>query len=115
MYQLIEGEPGIETRALRALSGLKATDQKKAYDQAITDLQSTMNIVISGVKARFNEAGDYNGWNSTSFETLNYWTANNQVDPIVINVIEAKEKLQDWLKPRCSQEANQYLRKLFSL
>lgn len=115
LYQLIEAEPGIETRALRARSGLKATDQKKEYNQAINDLQATMDIVISGVKERSNYAGDINGWNSTSFETSNYWMTNNQVDTSEIDVTEAKVKLQEWLKPRCSQEANEYLRKLFSL
>jgi hypothetical protein len=115
LYQLIEAEPGIETRALRSQSGLKAADHKKEYDQAITDLQATMDIVISGVKERFNDAGDKNGWNSTSFETSSYWMTNNHVHANGIDITEAKDKLQIWLEIRCSPEAFAYLRKVFSL
>jgi hypothetical protein len=115
LYQFIENEPGIETRALRAVSGLKATEHKKEYDQAITDLQASMNIVISGVHERFNDNGDKNGWNSTSFETITNWMKTNGLQTDVFNKRDAQEKLQEWLQTKCSPEAMQYLSKVFSL
>jgi hypothetical protein len=115
LQQLIEENPGIETRTLRAQSDLKATDQKKQYDQAITDLQGSMDIVISGVKQRFNDNGDKNGWNSTSFETANHWMTNNHIDINLDDPETAKEKLQAWLQPRCNPEALNYIRKLLGI
>jgi hypothetical protein len=113
--QLIEENPGIETRALRAQSGLKATEQKKQYDQAITDLQASMDIVISGVKQRFNDNGDKNGWNSTSYETANHWMTNNKLDVILDEPEAAKQKLQAWLQPRSNPEALNYIRKMLGI
>jgi hypothetical protein len=115
LYQLIENEPGIETRALRAASGLKATEHKKEYDQAITDLQASMDIVISGVHERFNDAGDKNGWNSTSFESIKNWMKTNGLQTDVLNKKEAQENLQHWIQARYSPEAVQFLSKVFSL
>ncbi len=100
LQQLIEEHPGIETRALRSQSDLKATDQKKQYDQAITELQASMDIVISGVKQRFNDNGDKNGWKSTSFETANHWMTNNHIDIHLDDPEAAKEKLLAWLRAR---------------
>lgn len=113
--QLIEDNPGIDTRALRVQCGLKATDQKKRYDQAITDLQSSMDIVIPGVKQRFNDNGDKNGWNSTSYETATHWMTNNNMTTQLDDVELAKEKLQEWLQPRCNPEAMNFIRKLLGI
>ncbi|MFC5467503.1 hypothetical protein ACFPPD_02155 [Cohnella suwonensis] len=55
LNQLIAENLGIETRALRKLANLQASDHKKDYDQAINELQASMDIVISGVKQRLNE------------------------------------------------------------
>jgi hypothetical protein len=114
LYSWIENDPGIETRALRAQSGLKATELKKQYDQAITDLQSSMDIVISGVRERFNNNGDKNGWNSTSFETMNHWMKHNNLDVDPIEMQEAKQYLKQWLSSRCNPEAMKFLGKIFS-
>lgn len=115
LQQLIEANPGIETRALRKLSGLDATEHKKTYDQAITELQAGMDIVISGVRQRLNDNGDKNGWNSTSFETLDHWMSSNQIDSTPIDVNEARRQLQAWLQPRCNPEAMKMFNKLLGL
>jgi hypothetical protein len=74
-----------------------------------------MNIVISGVHERFNDNGDKNGWNSTSFETITNWMKTNGLQTDVLNKRDAQEKLQEWLQTKCSPEAMQYLSKVFSL
>lgn len=115
LQRLIEANPGIETRALRKLSGLDATEHKKTYDQAITELQAGMDIVISGVKQRLNESGDKNGWNSTSFETIDHWMTTNRIGSNPIDITEAKRQIQSWLQPRCSSEAMNMFNKLLGL
>ncbi|MFC5528261.1 hypothetical protein [Cohnella yongneupensis] len=115
LQALIEVNPGIETRALRKLSGLDATEHKKAYDQAITELQAGMDIVISGVKQRLNDNGDKNGWNSTSFESADHWLTANQIDTNPIDVNEAKRFVHDWLQPICNADALKMFNKLLGL
>jgi hypothetical protein len=115
LQQLIEANPGIETRDLRKLSGLDGADHKKTYDQAITELQAGMDIVISGVKQRLNNNGDKNGWNSTSFETAEHWLSTNQIDTNPIDVNDAKQQIQNWLQPRCNPEAIKWFSKLLGL
>jgi len=112
LYQLIEENPGIETRALRKLSGLAATEQKKSYDQAITELQASMDIVISGVKQRLNENGDKNGWNSTSFETAEHWMNTHRIDTNPIDRGVAARIIEDWLQVRCSADTMKSFAKL---
>ncbi|WP_374017292.1 hypothetical protein ABU162_24455 [Paenibacillus thiaminolyticus] len=58
VYGRIEEEQGIETRALRAAAGMKAKESKKEFDQGLAELQSGLDIVISGVRAPLNEAGE---------------------------------------------------------
>ncbi|MFD0674956.1 hypothetical protein [Cohnella sp. GCM10027633] len=113
LSQLIGENPGIETRELRKLSGLSATEHKKAYDQAITELQAHMDIVISGVKQRLNDNGDKNGWNSTSYETADHWMSTNDIDPNPIDVHEARRIVRERLQPRCNPDALRTFGKLF--
>lgn len=113
LAQLIEENPGIETRELRKLSGLNATEHKKAYDQAITELQAHMDIVISGVKQRLNDNGDKNGWNSTSFESAAHWMSANGIDPKPIDVHESRRIVRERLQPNCNPDALRAFGKIF--
>lgn len=115
LHEHIAANPGIETRALRKLSGLAATEQKKAYDQAITELQAGMDIVISGVKQRLNDNGDKNGWNSTSFETGEHWMETHRIDANPVDRSIAQRQIQEWLQARCSAEAMKSFGKLLGL
>ncbi|MBO9600830.1 MAG: hypothetical protein J7559_23780, partial [Cohnella sp.] len=115
LYRLIETNPGIETRALRKLSGLAATERKKEYDQAITELQAGMDIVISGVKQRLTDNGDKNGWNSTSFETCEHWMETHRIDANQVDRNIAERQLQDWLQARCNAETMKSFGKLLRL
>ncbi|MEK4357967.1 hypothetical protein NYE48_12980 [Paenibacillus sp. FSL M7-1455] len=72
LYRLIEIEQGIDTRALRERAFMKAKEDKKAFDQAVVELQDALFIVISGVQAKVNADGEKNGWNSTAYETTTH-------------------------------------------
>lgn len=114
LFQHIQAEPGIETRRLRAEAGMKAPEMKKIFDQALLELQGSLDIVISGVKERLNSLGERNGWNSTSYETVDDWIKNAQITIPPIDASEARSKLKERLQSSCSPEAMVYFGKLFS-
>ena len=49
IYEIIGQNHGIEVRTLRKLGGMHDKGDKKAFDQALIDLQNTADIVILGV------------------------------------------------------------------
>jgi hypothetical protein len=115
LYSLISENEGIDTRVLRVQAGMKEKEKKKAFDNALLELQGSMDIVVSGTKAKTNEAGEKNGWSSTSFETMNYWAKNQGLDESLIEKEDAKMKVRDHFAAFCSPEAMKALNKLFGL
>lgn len=109
IYSIIEAEPGIETRALRSKAGMKAKELKKEFDAAVVELQSNVDIVISGVKERLDNQGEKNGWNSTSFVTSHFWLKQNGLKESELSKVAAKEQLLTELKPKISEHAIVYL------
>ncbi|MBT2287824.1 hypothetical protein J7E73_01520 [Paenibacillus albidus] len=79
LLQIIRADQGIETRQLRTEADMRAKELKAVFDRAVTELQGTLDIVISGVKERHNAEGEKNGWNSTSYETLEHWLGENGI------------------------------------
>lgn len=79
LLQIIRDNQGIDTRRLRVLGEMKAKEQKTAFDNALTELQGSLDIVISGIQGRFNEMGETNGWSSTAFETASHWMDQNGI------------------------------------
>jgi hypothetical protein len=77
LLQIIRERQGIDTRILRTEADMKAKEKKTAFDNAVTELQASLDIVISGVKERQNAEGEKNGWSSTSFETVSHWAEDN--------------------------------------
>ncbi|MCL6603458.1 MAG: hypothetical protein K6T94_11330 [Paenibacillus sp.] len=94
LLRIVREDEGIETRSLRSEAGMKAKEQKTAFDNAVTELQGSLDIVISGVKARHNGMGEVNGWNSTSFETVSHWMDEAGITPFE----GSREEAVDWLK-----------------
>lgn len=82
LYKIISQEEGIDTRELRAKADLKEKEKKKIFDNALVELQGTMDIVISGIQEKKNAAGEKNGWSSTAFETYDSWATRNKIDII---------------------------------
>lgn len=115
LLQIISDNEGIETRELRSLAEMKAKEKKAAFDNALTELQGTADIVISGVKARLNASGEVNGWNSTSFETVGHWMKENQLSPFDGSREEAAAWLQSAMKEVWTPAAIGWISKVLSL
>ncbi|MEC0239645.1 hypothetical protein P4H66_07200 [Paenibacillus dokdonensis] len=114
LYQIIDIEQGIDTRVLRERALMKAKEDKKAFDQAIVELQESLFIVISGVKAKVNEMGEVNGWSSTSYETTENWMRQNGIKKINRTKEEAREELLARLGERSSDKALMFFKKTFN-
>ncbi|TVX89621.1 hypothetical protein [Paenibacillus agilis] len=116
LYAIIEANPGIETRSLRAEAGMKAQDKKKDFDRGLLELQGTMDIVISGVKDMRNEVGELRGgWRNTSFETLGDWMRGIGLAEEQLTRDEAQARLEERLFSVCTPEANKAFRKALGL
>lgn len=104
LYRIINQEEGIDTRALRTKADMREKEKKKIFEQALVELQGTMDIVISGIQEKRNEDGEKNGWSSTSFETYNSWAKRNQIESIGLDREEARKYLLTHFKNVCSNE-----------
>lgn len=115
LYTLISENEGIDTRVLRVEAGMKDKEKKKPFDQALLELQGSMDIVVSGTKEKTNEAGEKNGWSSTSFETMEYWSQNHSIKESTFKVEDAKMMVKDHFAAFCSPEAMKAINKIFGL
>ena len=113
LYAQISENEGIDTRVLRVQAGMKDKDMKKPFDNALLELQGSMDIVVSGTKAKTNEAGEKNGWSSTSFETMEYWAEKNKISETTVEIDDAKMKLKDHFTSFCSPETMKAFNKIF--
>ncbi|WP_066073052.1 AlkZ-related protein [Neobacillus soli] len=113
LFGHIREEPGIDTRVLRSKAGMRDKEKKKPFDHALLELQGSMDVVVSGTKAKTNELGEKNGWSSTSFETMDYWAESNDVKLAGIDVEEEKRKLHDHFFRISSPESMKALGKIF--
>lgn len=113
LFTLISEEEGIDTRILRAKAGMKEKEKKKAFDNALLELQGSMDIVVSGTKEKTNDLGEKNGWSSTSFETMTYWAENHDIAQTEITPEDAKIMLKDHFGSFSSSEAMKALAKIF--
>lgn len=105
VFQLIEEEQGIDTRVLRKKSGLIQKEQKKIFENALLELQDSMDIVIAGIQEKTDDHGEKNGWNSTAFETYDAWTKRNGIQKIDLNRQEAKDYLIAHFENKCNENA----------
>jgi hypothetical protein len=115
LYTLIRENEGIDTRVLRVEAGMKDKEKKKPFDHALLELQGSLDIVVSGTKAKTNEAGEKNGWSSTSFETMKFWSQNHSIKESTFDLEDAKMMLKDHFAPLCSPEAMKSINKIFGL
>jgi hypothetical protein len=114
LFKFIREEEGIDTRILRVKAGMKDKEKKKAFDQALLELQSSLDIVVAGTKEKTNEVGEKNGWSSTSFETMDHWATRNHVSQ-ASNVEVAKDELKNHLERVSSPESMKAFSRLFKL
>lgn len=96
LLQIVREHQGIDTRVLRTEANMKAKEKKTAFDQAVTELQESLDMVISGIKERRNADGEKNGWSSTAFETVDHWMEANNL-PVFKG---DREEAVAWLQAR---------------
>lgn len=113
LFNLISENQGIDTRVLRAKAGMKEKEKKKAFDQALLELQGNLDIVVSGTKEKQDENGEKNGWSSTSYETMQHWCDRNHIEPSDLKKKEATEKLLNHFECFTSEAAMKKLKKIF--
>jgi hypothetical protein len=111
IYEIIQQNHGIEVRTLRKRAAMQDKGDKKAFDQALIDLQNTVDIVISGVAENFNEQGSKSGWNGTCYMLAQHWMEEHDINPLSLTPAEARNQLFAWLKPRWKENALLYLQK----
>lgn len=112
LYQIISEEGVIDTRELRTIAGLRDKEHKKVFDNALLELQGTMDIVISGIKEKINAEGEKNGWSSTSFETYDSWTSRNKIEAMAVEKEKAREYLLNHFQGVASENAVKKLKKI---
>lgn len=112
LLEIIRAEEGIETRKLRTVAEMKAKEKKTAFDNALTELQGSLDIVISGVKQRLNADGEPNGWNSTSYETIEHWMREAGIPPFEGTRDEATAWLRARMEEAWTPEATAWISKV---
>jgi hypothetical protein len=113
IYECIQENDGIDVKTLRMLTGMQDTSDKRAFDRALTDLQSTADIVISGISERLNEHGNKSGWNSTCYMLADHWMELHGIALVLCTREEAKTKLYTWIEQRWDESAVRYVKKKF--
>ena len=113
MYECIRENEGIDVRTLRILTGMQHASDKRAFDRSLTDLQSTADIVISGISERLNEHGNKSGWNSTCYMLADHWMELHGIAAMPGTRDEAKTKLFAWIERRWDESAIRYLERKF--
>lgn len=111
VYEIIQQNPGIEVRMLRKLAGMQDKGEKKAFDQALIDLQNTADIAISGVAENRDEQGNKSGWNGTCYMLASHWMEGHGIEQLALTPAEARVELFDRLRPRWTEPALLYLQK----
>ena len=113
IYECIRENDGIDVRTLRMLTDMRRTSDKRAFDRSLTDLQSTADIVISGISERLNEYGNKSGWNSTCYMLADHWMERHGIASVLYTREEAKTKLYAWIEQRWDESAVRYLKRKF--
>jgi hypothetical protein len=113
IYDCILENDGIDVRTLRMLTGMQSTSDKGTFDRSLTDLQSTGDIVISGISERLNEHGNKSGWNSTCYMLADNWMERHEIAPVLCTREEAKTKLYAWIEQRWNESAVRYVKRKF--
>ena len=113
IYECIQANDGIDVRTLKKLTGMQQTANKHTFDRSLTDLQSTAEIVISGISERLNEHGNKSGWNSTCYMLADHWIDRHGIADALFTREKAKTKLYAWIEQRWEETAVRYLKRKF--
>lgn len=111
IYELIKENEGIAVQALRKMAGMQDRADKNVFDHALIDLQSTADIVISGISGRLNALGNKSGWNSTCYSLAQRWMDRHNLEALSLTPTDAKAKFFARLETRWKANALAYLQK----
>lgn len=111
LFSIISGEEGIDTRVLRVKAGMKDKEKKKAFDQALLELQGSLDIVVSGTKEKQDGNGEKKGWNSTSYETMGAWMKKHSIEVLKMEKEAAKRELEEHFSNIASDQAMKKIKK----
>ena len=111
LYELIGENDGIDVKALRRLANMQDRADKSEFDRSLIDLQSTADIVISGISGRLNAQGNKSGWNSTCYMLATRWMEQHDIVPMQLARAEARAKLLAWIEPRWNATSISFLQK----
>jgi hypothetical protein len=111
IYEIIRENDGIDVKALRKMADMQDKSAKNAFDHALIDLQSTADIVISGISGRLNAQGNKSGWNSTCYILAERWMEQHRLELLSLTPSEARTRLFAWIGQRWEANAVGYLQK----
>lgn len=111
LFSIISDEEGIDTRVLRVKAGMKDKEKKKAFDQALLELQVSLDIVVSGTKEKQDGNGEKNGWSSTSYETMGAWMKKHNIEELKMGKDAAKRELTEHFSNKSSEQAMEKIKK----
>jgi hypothetical protein len=115
VYQAIANQEGIDVRLLRSNTGLSSKESKSEFDRALIELQSTADIVITGISDRLGANGVKSGWNSTCYMTAEHWMELHGMEKNELPSPEAKVRLRQLLQERCEAKSLAFFYKVFGL
>ena len=109
IYEVVSQQDGIDARTLRKVVGMQDKAEKYAFEYALSDLQSSADILISGISERLNEHGQKSGWNSTCYILADHWMTSHNIMPLSLSREHARAQLFSWLDPRWEANALRYV------
>ena len=111
IYECICENDDIDVKRLRVLTGMHQTSDKQAFDRSLIELQSTTDIVISGISERLNANGNKSGWNSTCYMQANHWMERNGILPAGYTREKARTNLYSWMEQRWNESAIHFVKR----
>jgi hypothetical protein len=114
IYRAIEAQDGIDARALRKAVDMQHKEDKNEFDNALIDLQSAFNVVVSGISERLNALGHKSGWNSTCYIIAENWMALHGLEAFEGTKKAAQSELRSVLESKWSPAAYSYMLKHLS-
>jgi hypothetical protein len=111
IYECIFENDGIDVKRLRILTGMQQASDKRAFDHSLNELQSTTDVVISGISERLNEHGNKSGWNSICYMLADHWMERNGIISVECTREQAKTDLYSWIEQRWNESAIRYVQR----
>ncbi len=115
VFQAIEAHGTIDARELRTIVGMRDKEQKAPFEKAVEELQSSLDIVITGSASRSNDQGEPVGWKSMCFQPTGMWMDLGGIDSQWYERDTAKVHLLQHFERISSEKSLVHLKKLFGL